>query len=211
MSTERIDPRFQRSHDAIAAVMLELAAQVPAEQITVRDLAQAAGVSRQTFYRHASSPVEFLSGILIEDMHRFAPALVGSLSDPSVRFEDAWRALYSGMLDHVNRFAPVYQVMVSRQSTAFNAINNWFVASGREFIRDAIASSAGTLDDTWIELAAQQQAGNVSAIMKTWILEGMTKSPEYMVNLFMTLAPPWQLARRNESGKLDFPTRRHGT
>ncbi len=208
-ATQYTDPRFQRSHDALEAVILELASQEPAENITVRELAGAAGISRQTFYRHASSPAEFLSEVLITDMQRFAPVLIGSLSDPTVRFEDAWRALYAGMLDHVSRYAPVYRVMVSTQSIVFGAISDWFVSSGRGFIHDAISSSAGTLDDTWIELASQQQAGNVAAIMKTWILGGMTESPEHMVDLFMTLAPPWQLARRNAFGQLDFPTGRH--
>ena len=209
-ATQYTDPRFQRSHDALAEIILELSASEPADNITVRQLADAAGVSRQTFYRHATSPVEFLGGLLIEDMLRYAPVLMDALNDPSVTFEDAWRRLYMGMLDHVSRFAAVYRVMVTTKSAVFGIINDWFVSSGRGFIQAAIASSADTRDETWIELAAQQQAGNVSAVMKTWILGGMKESPEHMVELFMTLAPPWQLARRTETGLLDFPTNRHG-
>lgn len=59
-------------------------------------------------------------------------------------------------------------------------------------------------------MASQQQAGNIAAIIRTWVLTGMTMDPEDLVDRFMSLAPPWQLAHRGPSGTVDLQDVRAG-
>jgi AcrR family transcriptional regulator len=49
------DPRYLRVRASLVAALFELAAEVPADEISVSQLASAAGVSRTTFYSHSSS------------------------------------------------------------------------------------------------------------------------------------------------------------
>lgn len=83
--------------------MFEMAASRPAEQISVSELADRAGVSRRTFYRHAGSPVEFLSHLLAEEHRELEETLVDTLLMPTQESSDAWKAAYAVMLDHVDR------------------------------------------------------------------------------------------------------------
>ena len=79
------DPRFLRSQERLRAAVLELAAGRSAESITVAELCRAAGVTRDTFYRHAESPVALLVAALGE---RFEAAAVAH-QDPA-KAEQVW-------------------------------------------------------------------------------------------------------------------------
>lgn len=46
------DPRFQRSLKALHSTMLEMAEDLPLQEISITALVQAAGVTRPTFYQH---------------------------------------------------------------------------------------------------------------------------------------------------------------
>lgn len=203
----RVDPRFQRSHDSLAAVMLRLAAERPAEQISVHELAREAGVSRQTFYRHSPSPVDFLAELLVAELAPLDEDLIVAAQDPDVRFSDAWRAFYLAALDQVASRETTYRVIVGERSAVFDALLSFFESSATHFIR---AVSVNPPDDVWIKLASQQQAGNIAAIIRTWVLTGMTMDPEDLVDRFMSLAPPWQLAHRGPSGTVDLQDVRAG-
>ena len=55
------DPRYLRARDRLIEVLRELAAQRPAELLTVSEIAARAGVSRTTFYAHAQTPADLLA------------------------------------------------------------------------------------------------------------------------------------------------------
>mgnify|MGYP000965533580 CR=1 FL=1 len=64
------DPRYLRVRASLVSALFELAAEVPADEISVSQLASAAGVSRTTFYSHSSSPAQLLADTLVD---RLAP------------------------------------------------------------------------------------------------------------------------------------------
>ncbi|MFT4305577.1 MAG: helix-turn-helix domain-containing protein, partial [Microbacterium sp.] len=61
-----MDPRRQRTRERLRGAVLELAAAKPIERVTVAELARAAGVMRDTVYRHTPGPVELLAEVLGE-------------------------------------------------------------------------------------------------------------------------------------------------
>ena len=200
-----VDPRFQRSHDALASVMLDLAATRPAEQISVNELARGAGVARQTFYRHAGSTAEFLAQLLLEDLRPLGDHLVLTAADPASHFTDVWRDFYLAALGQVRARSDIYRVIVAERSSVFDALLSFFEDSATRFIVQVTSMSPrAALDAEWLQLAALQQAGNIAAIIRTWVSTGMVLEPEDLVDRFMTLAPPWQLARRDASGAVDL-------
>ncbi len=59
-----MDPRTERTTAALRTAVLELATEHDIDDVTVSQVASRAGINRATFYDHASSPAELLTGIL---------------------------------------------------------------------------------------------------------------------------------------------------
>lgn len=53
-------------------------------------------------------------------------------------------------------------------------------------------------------MAISQQVYNLVAVVVAWLRTGMEESPESVVNTYLTLAPPWQLARFEDGGTLSL-------
>jgi Bacterial regulatory proteins, tetR family. len=200
-----IDPRYLRVRAALVDALLLLAAETPAEDIGVRDLTSAAGVSRQAFYGHAPSPASLLAETLINELGPVVDGLVESLHDEDARFERVWRDAYRAVLDHVAHHVDIYRVMVSSHSAVFNAVVGAFEGPARVFV-DTVAQALET--DTpgrlWREMAVQQQVANLGAVIRAWLSTGLEDPPEEVVDTYMTLAPPWQLARRDSHGHISM-------
>jgi len=120
-----VDPRFARSQRSLRAAALELAAHAPVQSISVTAVCRAAGVTRDTFYRHAASPVELVAATLGEDLAeaigRHAP-LSGL---------EAFRAAERALLQHVADNAAVYR----------GALAPRLLAPLRATLEDTIAST----------------------------------------------------------------------
>lgn len=55
-----IDQRSRRTRNALASALMRLAREKPIDEISVRELAQAAGIGRSTFYAHFADLPDFL-------------------------------------------------------------------------------------------------------------------------------------------------------
>ncbi|WP_368497542.1 TetR/AcrR family transcriptional regulator [Herbiconiux sp. A18JL235] len=63
-----MDPRYERTQRQLRRAVYELAAEHPVGDIAVAELCRAAGVTRDTFYRHATSPTTLLAEALGEEL-----------------------------------------------------------------------------------------------------------------------------------------------
>ena len=199
----RADPRYVRVRSALVESLFVLAGSTPPEAISVSDLSAAAGVSRQAFYGHATSPAALLVETLAGELEEVVDVLVGHLRDVAYPFERAWREAYKAVLDHVSSHASVYAEMVESHSRVFNAVVGIFQDPARVFVEavaEALDSEAP--DRLWIEMAVEQQVANLGAVIRAWVATGMHEDVEQVVDTYMTLAPPWQLARRDASGHI---------
>jgi AcrR family transcriptional regulator len=89
-----VDARQRKTRAKLAAVILRLAAERPASELTVSEITVAAEINRSTFYQHAASPMDLLERVLREELdsirNRFLPvspaptALAGPASASSV-------------------------------------------------------------------------------------------------------------------------------
>ncbi len=199
------DPRYLRVRAKLVDALLELARTRPAEEITVSELAAAAGVARTSFYSHASSPAQLLADVLVGELRPRLATLAESMSHSAAHYVDIWRAIYLALLDHVRAHRPIYELITSGNSAVFSALISCFEEAARRYvdaIRDRLDDPPVT--DLWAAMAVQQQVHNMIAVIGAWIATGMTDSPEAVVDTYMTLAPPWQLARPDESGRISL-------
>lgn len=199
------DPRYVRVRAALVEALMRLASQTPADQIAVRDLTTQAGVSRQAFYGHADSPARLLAQTLIGELEPVISALGEAIADPEARYERVWRDAYRAVLDHVRGHADVYRVMVTSNSAVFAVVVSAFEAPARIYVTAiAAALESGAPGELWVEMAVQQQTSNLGAVIRAWISTDMVDDPATVVDTYMTLAPPWQLLRRDTRGRISM-------
>ncbi len=125
----RMDPRYARSRERLRTSAYELAAVKPITDVQVQELCDAAGVTRNTFYRHAKSPVALLASVLSDQL----AAMSGVYSDlaggrtPHDSMGTATRDLLAYVLDHL----PVYR----------NCMQPGMIAPIREVIESTVVAS----------------------------------------------------------------------
>lgn len=107
-----MDPRYARSQRALRDAALTLAAAAPLQSISVSEVCRAAGITRDTFYRHAPSPVELVAVTLGDGL---AEAI--GRHDPLSGLE-AFRAAERSLLQHVADHVDVYRNAMEPQLLA---------------------------------------------------------------------------------------------
>jgi AcrR family transcriptional regulator len=96
-----MDPRQLRTRRALTEAIIELASSRPTDSLSVSEVAERAGISRDTFYRHASSPSELLRSALEEDL--------AALEMPTEGGEQAFGQAERQLLQHVADHATIYR------------------------------------------------------------------------------------------------------
>ena len=133
------DPRFQRVREQLVRAVVDLAAEKPAEQISVSELTARAGVARTTFYKHAESPAGLLANHLINQIRPKIEPLATLLDDAHEDYLLRWRHIMIDLLEHAREHAPVYERVftVDGQSVVLAIMSAYFekVFGGDSFER----------------------------------------------------------------------------
>ncbi|MCI1964054.1 MAG: TetR/AcrR family transcriptional regulator [Ancrocorticia sp.] len=197
------DPRYLRVCDALSRAILELAAHKPAEAISVSELTNKAGIARATFYKHADSPAQFLADYLIDQIRPRFALLTTIFENSGADYLLRWRSVYIALLEHVAENAQVYSHVFtpSGQSVVLARLSAYFEEALGAYVREFVAHvDEPDVSELWIAMAISQQVHNIIAVVSAWLRTGMKDSPEVVINTYMSLAPPWQLAKFTASG-----------
>lgn len=102
-----MDPQYRRSQTALRAAVYDLAADRSPTEISVAELCRVAGVTRETFYRHAASPLQLLADTLKEELEAISVEWDSAVlaTEPTRLFPDTARTI----LRHVASHARVYR------------------------------------------------------------------------------------------------------
>jgi AcrR family transcriptional regulator len=101
-----MDPRQRRTRERLDAAILSLAADAPAEELTMTAVAQASGVHRSTVHEHGGSPGDLLRQALLAELDEVRANL---LDDPSRDTTEAMAEVTGLVLEHVRRHAEIYR------------------------------------------------------------------------------------------------------
>ena len=198
------DPRFQRIRSKLIDAILTLAAEKPAEQISVSELTEAAGVSRTTFYKHSNSPPSFLADYLVSALAPRMEPIAHLLDQPGPGYLMQWREIHLALLEHVAANHRVYTHVLPEggHSVVLAIITSYFDALFEEFVRDFARHVEGPApSEVWIQMAASQQVHNTIAMVQSWLKTGMADDPDEVVAAYFSLLPPWQVAHISELGR----------
>ncbi|MBN7794520.1 hypothetical protein JF531_12745 [Microbacterium esteraromaticum] len=179
-----MDARVRRSRDALRAAVLEAAAVTPIAQLTVSQICQSAGVTRDTFYRHAAAPAELLADALEAELE---PILADM---PATRvLDESERAL----LTHIQQRAAVYRgamqpllaapIRFALDAALRRGLRLWLQLHP-DIVPDAIAA-----DPAALRIAiAYSAAGTVGAI-EEWLPDG--GDPDRAAEMILAASPQW--------------------
>lgn len=99
------DPRYLRSRGKLRDAIWELASHGPVTEVSVAAVCRAAGVTRDTFYRHSASPAELLSDLVRERISEIVDDAIGD----AARHPDVIANGTRHLLEHMAQHRDVYR------------------------------------------------------------------------------------------------------
>jgi len=162
------DARILQTRGALREALLRLLADRPLEQISIREIAAAAGVGYNTFFRHYTSKEALLKEIVTQELSELIALSVTTL-DASNSLE-ASRALCRFVAEHDGLWSTLLN------GGAANTLRDEFIRLLRETAPTRIASSAKLPADIGIKLVA---VGTVELL--AWWLAQEERIPEKQV------------------------------
>ncbi|MFE1958569.1 TetR/AcrR family transcriptional regulator [Streptomyces sp. NPDC059479] len=104
-----VDPRITRTERATEEAVITLASARPISRISVSELAEAAGVSRATFYNRYTTPLDVLTRVLRRDLQarrtKDEERRAARAAPPGVDL----RLATGDIVDHVERYREIYR------------------------------------------------------------------------------------------------------
>ncbi|MDP9806533.1 AcrR family transcriptional regulator [Trueperella bonasi] len=207
MAAMNSDPRYVRVRSRLTEAALRLVLQKPPDTITVSELAREAGISRTTFYQHGDTPAQFVADVVVDIMQPYLDELVAAIAQASDDYLVRWREIGVRMLGALKENSDVVRriFLADHQSVVLGHISVRLTQSFEAYVEEFEARLSGEeISKLWKEMAIAQQVYNLMAVIVAWLRTDMSESPEAVVNTYLTLAPPWQLARFEEGGTLSL-------
>jgi AcrR family transcriptional regulator len=182
-----MDPRQRRSRAQLHATILRLASEHPVTELSVTEVAEAAGVHRSTFYQHATSPVTLLEAALLADLDELRTGLETAEMERDVA--TAVSAVTEGVLRHVERYLAIYRRGLgaeSGQASLRPMLSRHFRDSGRQLLDRPDVR----IDVDVPGIAATEVADGATRFIAdgtVGLLEGWVQQPAPHVDGFMRL------------------------
>ncbi|MGW8483157.1 hypothetical protein ACWGJP_08445 [Microbacterium sp. NPDC055903] len=182
-----MDARSRRSRESLRSAVLTLASSIPIDDVTVSAICVEAGVTRDTFYRHAQGPVELLADALAAEIAQAMEVLPDTDA-----IGDGERAL----LAHIQHRLPVYRGAMSPLLAAPVRSNlEGAIRSGLDLwarLHPGILPPLFADDEAALRIAtAYAAAGTVGAI-EEWV-RGGAADIDLAVELILAASPEWWL------------------
>ncbi|RAZ34761.1 TetR/AcrR family transcriptional regulator [Microbacterium sp. SMR1] len=181
-----MDPRSMRSREALRRAALDLAAVRPLADLSVSEICRTAGVTRDTFYRHADSPVALVADALSVE-------LAEALSD--VGELDSLSTAEALLLSHVKKRADVYRGALHPSLAApIRGVLERVVAGGLEewLARHPEIEPPAMDDQPTREIAVAYAAGGTVAAIEVWLRSGADDAA-WATRAILAASPEWWL------------------
>ena len=152
---------------AIAAICLELIRTTPPEDINISDIAEAASVSRQTFYYHFHSIYEILPWVIGSDFREMSE---DSMNIENINPMDYLIILARAIMknrDTVSRFLPAYRDKMHAELQSY--VNRRM----HEYLGKTLNNM---VDGNAIEVLSNFHAAGYTGMIEQWMDRGMGNS-----------------------------------
>lgn len=179
------DRRVQRTRKLIQQALIELTIQKGFAAVTVRDIAEYAGINRATFYRHFQDKFDLIDQYGQEVYQLLDAPMAGELSSEGKRSgSGASSAGLVRMLEHIRAHAKFYRVMLGKKGDpAFAGKIQYYV---EKRMRQALP---GELHDKPLaDLCLNYISSGSLGLVVWWLEHAMPYSPEELATLSYRLS-----------------------
>jgi len=192
--------RRTRTRGSLAGAVLELAAAVPLAELTVTAVAKRAGITRETFYRHATGVADALARALGEELGASRDAN-SALPARSPTGDSVFRTPTEQLVDHLFEREAVYRgAMSPRLHPRLREVLTEYIGHGLALHLDAhpeIAPPIATArPDAFgrAALVAYAAAGTVG-VLEEWLSADVPVGRETLTGAILAAAPEWWQGR----------------
>ncbi len=158
------DSRVLQTRQALRRALLELIDKKPLEQITIREIAAAAGIGYNTFFRHHTSKEELVKELMTEELSQLIQLSVTTLD--TTNSKEAARALCGFVAEHDALWSTLLN------GGAANTLRDEFMRLLRETAQSRVSSTSKLPADIGIKLVA---VGTLELL--AWWLEQSERMP----------------------------------
>ena len=211
-----MDPRAERTTAALRTAVLELSVEHDIDSLTVSQVSARAGINRATFYDHASSPAELLTGILGAELDEiraefltaargFTPGTSDDPEAPETPRPDPRQLvdiITRSVVEHVDAHAAVYEGSLEGGLSAplFRLLAEHFTETLRTFLlsHPHLMPPVGDTETVNVEQTAQAYAsyvalGSVGAL-EAWLATPAPRDPDFFPRITRTSLAAWWTA-----------------
>lgn len=192
-----MDARSRRSRSALIDAVYRLAVEKGIDHLTVTDVAAAAGVSRDTFYRHSADPVELLCGALEQEL---SESISDYLAMPVVDESDdsVFLAPAMAVMTHMRTHSAIYQQAPGSKSGArFTAI---IEAAARQVIEthldnhpEIVPPALLPMTDVVRKMSLAYASSGATAAFFAWIAGNDLDDVRHYAEVVLLSGPEWWL------------------
>lgn len=185
---KKIDPRIERTHEALRSALMTLIEEKGFDAISVQDVTERARLNRATFYLHYRDKQDLLlrTGEAVFDR---LVVEAGPIDRENLTFHKPAQQLMV-VFQHVAEHRDFYRVVLGKSGVPA------FVARMREYLaaftlarlvslRAIYPAAVPILDDRFI---SEYMAGALLSIIGWWLENGLAHSPDYMADRFTWLS-----------------------
>jgi AcrR family transcriptional regulator len=180
----RIDPRIERTREALRGALVALIEEKGFDEISVQDIAARAGLNRATFYLHYRDKHDLLMSTSSEVFESLAME-AGPIDPENLAFDKPPRQVVV-LFQHVARNRDFYRIMLGKSGVpSFTMRMREYMAA---FTRQHMAGLRGLhpaavpiIDDAFI---SEFVAGALLGVVIWWLGNDPPHSPEYMADRF---------------------------
>lgn len=198
-----MDPRSQRSRDRLTTAVIRFACAGRLDDVSVSELAREAEVTRDTFYRHASSVTDLLTIAIGEKLKEFGQSTTPELPDRA-DLAEVLRASEPALLRHIADHANIYRTALTGDNAApvARTLHAFLVGSLVTALReypDIAPLPPDELDEAAIAMISAYGAAGYIAAAQEWLTNGDLDDIDRAASIISAGAPEWW---RRATGRL---------
>jgi len=191
-----VDPRQQRTTDALRGVIMQIATEEPIEQVAVAEIARRAKITRSTFYNQTTSPAALLTQYLSAELDAVREGFVERVTETTGSLADMWAASEQELVDHLVRHAAIYERSLAASETGRlgptlrSLLADHIEQSLREHLTQfpQVAPESNQLDR---DMYAAFLAHGIVGTFEVWLRSPAPRDSTAPTRIILDSMPPW--------------------
>jgi AcrR family transcriptional regulator len=184
MRPEKTDRRVNRTRATLFHALSELMTEKRYDDITVQDIIDRANVGRSTFYAHFQDKEDLADGMLIHNLD----GLVNVMEQNRPASQNFLPGVE--LFEHIREHYSVFKAMTSGRGMDFFFQKGQVYWSGQMSARLQAMLPAGQTPKVPIPVLAHYVSGTFVNLLKWWVDNKMTYTPEQMAEMVEILVMP---------------------